>query len=223
MRHQVADVEVGQLFLETSSGVGDELADPAFQSFIAQPHLEAGTGVVARQSDRFEEDAQQGEPDAVLGLCPQVAGGGVQPTVALGRIREFFEEVFHAGRQLGQAPGLGTVRELEVGPEVLEHLDQMRLAGAEEAADPHARLLALIQVAKVGAEDAAQPFRILAVAYEVREFVPQGVEFSGRLPAGDFGDTLIEQRVGTRVFLVNLKVHHDGRTSASLAVIGTAR
>ena len=99
----------------------------------------------------------------------------------------------------------------------------MRLTAAVEAADPHPRLLALIQVAKVRAENADQSFRILAVAYEVREFVPQSGEFSGRLPGSDFGDTFIEQRVSTRVFLVNLKVHHDGRSSTSLAVIGKAR
>ena len=55
------------------------------------------------------------------------------------------------GRQLGQAPCLGPVRELEVGPEVLEHLDQVALAGAEEAADPDARLLRLVQIGEVGA------------------------------------------------------------------------
>ena len=143
-----------------------------------------------------------------LASVPQVAGGGVQPALALGRGREFLEEVFDAGRQLGQSPGPGTVRELEVGPEVLEHLDEMRLAGAEEPAHPDARLLGLVQVAEVGAEDAAQPFGVLAVADEVGEFVAQGLEFGGRLPAGDLGDALVEQRVGTRVLLVDLAVHH---------------
>ena len=76
----------------------------------------------------------------------------------------------------------------------------MRLAGAEEAADPNAGLLRLIQVAKVCAEDAAQTFGVLAIADEVGQFVTQGVQFSRCLAAGDFGDTLIEQRVGTRVF-----------------------
>ena len=122
---------------------------------------------------------EQFQPDAVPGPGPEVAGGGVQPAVPLGRVREFLQEVLHAGRQLGQAPGLGPVRELEVGPEVLEHLDQVRLAGAEEAADPDARLLGLVEVAEVGAEDAAQPLRVLAVADEVREFVAQGLEFRG--------------------------------------------
>ena len=102
------------------------------------------------------------------------------PPVALGRVRELLEEVFDAGRQPGQAPGLGAVGKLEVGPEVLEHLDEMRLAGAEEAADPDAGLLGLVQVAEVGAEDAGQPFGVLAVADEVRELVAQGVQFGGR-------------------------------------------
>ena len=113
------------------------------------------------------------------------------------------------------------VVELEIGPEVLEHLDQVRLAGAEEPADPNARLLALVQVAQIGAEDANQAIGILAVADEVDEFVAQGVEFGGRLAARHLRDALVEQRVGTWVFLVNLKVLH-GRTSTSLAVIGTA-
>jgi len=35
LSHQFADVQVRELFLETSSFVGDELAYPAFQFFIA--------------------------------------------------------------------------------------------------------------------------------------------------------------------------------------------
>src|ERR1700674_1505548 len=52
------------------------------------------------------------------------------------RIREFFEEVFHPGGQLGQTPGFCPVLELEVGPEILEHFDEMRLTGPEEATHP---------------------------------------------------------------------------------------
>lgn len=40
------------------------------------------------------------------------------------------------------------------------------------AANPDPRLLGLVQVAEVGAEDAAQAFRVLAVAHEIRQFVP---------------------------------------------------
>jgi len=70
----------------------------------------------------------------------------VKPALSFGRVGEFFEKVFYARRQLGEAPGLRAVLELEIRPEVLEHLDEMRLTGPEESADPYPRLLVLTHV-----------------------------------------------------------------------------
>ena len=76
---------------------------------------------------------------------------------------------------LDQAAGSGAVGELEVVPEVLEHLDEVAFSAAVEAAHPHARLLGLIEVGQVAAKDALEALGVLAIADEVRDLVAKRV------------------------------------------------
>ena len=146
----------------------------------------------------------------------------MQPSLPLRLGGEFDQGVLDVRRELRQTASPRPVGELVVGPEVLEHLDEVALAAAEEPAHPDARLLRLVQVAQVVAEDSPHPLGVLAVADEAADLVAEGLQLGVGVPAGHLGDALVEQPVPARVLLVDLAVGHP-RSPPSCAVIGTAR
>ena len=155
----VGDVEVRQLLLEVAPRRGDAAPHRLLQPLVPEPEEERGAGVLRGQPLRPEDQAQQFQADAVARPRPERPGGGVEPALPLRLGREFDQQVLDVLRQLRQPARPGPVRELEVGPEVLEHLDEVALAAAEEPADPDARLLGLVQVVEVVAEDALHALR----------------------------------------------------------------
>src|SRR5207247_4945045 len=119
--------------------------------------------VIARKTRRLEKDAQQSKSYRIFGFRPEITSGGVQSAQSFGVGGEFLEQILDIGRQLGEAPRPGSIRQLEVDPQVLQHLDQVALTGTEEATDPNAGLLALVQMAEVSGQNAAQASGVLAV------------------------------------------------------------
>ncbi|MCF8016168.1 MAG: hypothetical protein K9L65_10805 [Chromatiaceae bacterium] len=62
--------------------------------------------------------------------------------------------VLELGRELGEATRRGAVLEADIDPEGTQHLGQMRLAAAVEAADPDVGLLGrMAEIAEEGLED----------------------------------------------------------------------
>ena len=88
-------------------------------------------------------------------------------------------------------------------------------------------LLALVEVAEVGAEDSGQALGVLALADEVLQFVPEGLQFARRVAAGDLGNALVLEREGIDVLFENVFVFHFAIPvllfCRSQAVIGVAR
>ncbi len=101
----------------------------------------------------------------------------------------------------------------------------MRLARAVEAADPHGRLLGLLDVLQVDVEDVFQALFVLAIADKGFELVPQDGQRLVGLLVVDAGHALVDQLSGRRVLLVDVAIEHVlplVQNSLS-AVIGTAR
>ena len=82
---------------------------------------------------------------------------------------------------LNQTTGGTSIGKLRVPPEMGEHLQQVRLAAAEEAADPRRVLFRGPEVRKIAIEDAQQRLAELPVADEHLELGPQLVQ-SRRVP-----------------------------------------
>ena len=78
----------------------------------------------------------------------------------------------------------GAVREAGVGPEVLKHPNQVRLAAAVEARHPHGRLGRAAAVADVGIEDALEAMLVLALADEAGQLVLKNLPLVGVVRAG---------------------------------------
>ena len=74
-----------------------------------------------------------------------------------------------------------------VAPEVLQDSHQVRLAAAEEAADPRRRLLGLAEVAEELIEDPFEPALVLALADEAAELPLQGRPVARVLGVLDLG------------------------------------
>ena len=100
----------------------------------------------------------------------------------------------------------------------------MRLAAAEEAADPGRRLLGLTLVADVGFQDADEPAAVLSIADEVLQLEAERAALLVGVGVGHGRYTLVQERDLVGIPLVDVPVLHIGYPSqASCAVIGTAR
>ena len=138
------------------------------EAVLLEPQTELRQGPALRQTGGLEDDAEQRQPDAVSGAGAQRAGRGVQPVPAPPQGGDLGEQFPHLVRRPRQAARGGAIlREREVRPQEAQHLCQMRLAAAEEAADPRRRLLRLALVPEVGLQDAHQPAAVLTGADEV--------------------------------------------------------
>ena len=104
----------------------------------------------------------------------------------------------------------------------MQHLHQVALARAEEAAHPDARLFRLIQVSEVGREDSLQAVGILAIADEIADLVAERVNLRSGLSGRDLGHPVVQEAIGAWVLIEELAVEHH-RSCPSLLVIGIAR
>src|SRR5262249_17432704 len=153
---RVGHVEVPKLEIDIGAMGGDMLPDGLLNAFMAQPEDEAGPGIFLRQADRAEYQAEELEADALVAAIFEVAGNRMQATQTFGLPGQFGQEVCDVGWQFGQAARRRPVAKRKVGPQILQHFDQVTLAAAVKAADPHAGLFGLAEMLEVGAEDALQ-------------------------------------------------------------------
>ena len=205
----------------------DRGAHPVVEAVLLEPQAELRQGPALRQTGRLEDDAEQRQPDAVPGTGAQHAGRGVQPAPAPPQGGDLGEQVPHLLRQPRQAARGGAIlREREVGPQEAQHLCQMRLAAAEEAADPGRRLLRLALVPEVGLQDADQTAAVLAGADEVAQLEAQDAALVRGRGVGHGGDAVVQQGDLVGVLPVDVPVLQRrcrGIHRSSCAVIGTAR
>ena len=92
--------------------------------------------------------------------------------MAFGLGGELLELIAHALGQGGNAASSGTIVKCAIHPKCAQHLDQVRFSRAVEAADPHGRLLGLLDVLQVDVEHVFQALLVLAIADEGFELVP---------------------------------------------------
>ena len=219
-------VEVVELFVPVEAALLNVAPHSVVDAFMLEPHDKARHRVLLRQADGLEEDAQQGHAHGLVARAgAQRARRRMQTAVALRLGAEFLQLVAHALWQVRDAPRGGAVVEGAVDPECTQHLDQVRLARAVEAADPHGRLLGLLDVLQVDVEDVFQALFVLAIAHEGFELVPQNGQRLVGLFVVDAGHALVDQLSGRRVLLVDVAIEHVlplVQNSLS-AVIGTAR
>src|SRR5262249_40437165 len=125
------------------------------------------------------------------------------------------------GHRRHEAARRGTVGELGVPPEVAGHLQQVRLAAAEEAADPRGLLARRREVREERLEDLDDAFGVLALAHERGELAAQLVEDLLVRLVGDARLALVDQRVGGGVSLKNVFDFHAALPALWME-IGTA-
>ena len=219
-----AHVEVVQLPAKLPALRLDQVTHPVVDAVLAEPEAEARLGKALGETRGLEDDPEQGEADALPGAV-EGSGRGVQPMPPPAEGGEFRQQFPHVARQPGHAPGLGAVLgEGVVRPQEAQHLRQVRLAAAEEAADPGRRLLRLTLVADVGLQDADEPAAVLSFADEVLQLEAEGAALLVGGGVGDRGDAVVQERDPVGISLVDVPVLHIRYPSqASCAVIGTAR
>ena len=215
------DVEVPQLLVPVFAGCLDALSDPIEVAFVPQPHYESGQRVLLGKPDRLEHDIEQLEPHIVPGTRSELSRRGVQTAQPASRSAELFELIADVGGEVDDTPGGRAIGERHVHPQGPEHLHQVRLAAAVEAAHPDAGLLGLIEIAQIGVQDAPHPLGVFTVAHEGLELVPESAHLGIGSTIGNLCDTIVQQSVLGRVFGKDLSVFHHA-SAPSCAVMGTA-
>ena len=189
----------------------------------AQPQDEPGLGQVLGQAGSAQHQLDEGQAHVVHRAGAQRAGGGTQSAQRLGAVAQLGEHGADLGRQADQRARSGAVVEAVVLPQVAQHLDQVRLAAAEEATHPDGILFSLAQATEVGAEHAFHAPGVFAIANEVLQFEAQRLDLAGVVADfGDLRDAVVEQLQRGRVTEVQTAVGHEGM-KLSVAVMGTAR
>ena len=169
-----AHPEVGKLLLPRAAVGFDVFLHLVEGALPLEPEDEPGDRVLLGQAGRAEDHAENRLPDTVVGAGEECAGGGEQAAVAATGLVEFGEVGADLLRHLGHdAAGRGAVGERRVGPEVGEHLEQVALAAAEEAANPDRLLRRVAQVAEVLREDAVESAGKLPLADEHLQLAAQ--------------------------------------------------
>ena len=224
-RDDGAHIEVAQLTPKAPSRRLDLGAKLVVDAVPLEPQGKTRLREPLGESGRLEHDAQQGEPDAASRRRTERPRGSVEPIPSPAEGRELSEQLRNVEWQPREAASAGTVfRERVVHPQEAQHFRKVRLAAAEEAADPRGRLLGLTLAAEVGLEDADESASILAFADEVLELEAKGAAFVVRCRVGHGRDTVVEERDSVGVPLVDLPVPHTPYTPrSSRTVIGTAR
>ena len=171
-----ADVEVVELTQPVLPGRLDRGANGGEQPPLAQPEAEARLGVLRGPATGTEQNRQHGVPD-VIDAAPEHGSGGrhgrpprpVRVGVELAKLGPHLVGQPAANQTAGRRP----VGELGVDPQVGEHLQEVRLAAAEEAADPRRVLLRGSEVGEIAVENALERVAELPVADERLELGPQ--------------------------------------------------
>ena len=218
-------VEVVQLTPKASTFYLQRGVDPIAESVLPEPEAEARLRKALREVRGLEHDSEQGEPDAVPGSGPERSRRGVQAVASPPEGRDLRQQLPHVVRQPRESAGAGSVLgEGVVRPQEAQHLRQVRLAAAKEAADPRGRLFGLALMVDVGLQDSDQPAAILALADEVLQLETQRSALVGIQGVGHGRNAVVEERDPIRILLVDVPVLHASYTpGSSCKVMGTAR
>ena len=223
-----AHMEVVQFLRPRLAAGFDAGPDPLEETLFFEPETEAGLRDPGGEAAGFQEDRERRDSHLLVAAEQGSRGGEQRLPRAAGAGVEFREVRLDVFRQAAgdEASGLRAVVERRVHPEMREHLQQVRLAAAEEAADPGGLLPAAAEVGEEPFEDALQTVGEAAVADEGLQFGAEGA-FAGfvrgvadpRLP-------LVGERGGARVPLeefVDLRSLRGHGQPSSCRVMACAR
>ena len=220
---RAAHIEVIELPLEAPALRLDRGFHGVEAPLGVQPQAEPGLGVLRRQAGGAQQQPEDGEAHVVGAAAGQRTGRGHEAAGAPGGDVELAQQrgqIF--GDRGDQAARRRPVGEFGVAPQVAEHLQEVRLAAAEEAADPGAALAGPAQIVEERADDPLDAVRILALADEGRELAAQLPHHLRVLAVGDPGLALVDEGVRRRIALEDVLDLHPC-SSAPRGVIGTAR
>ena len=221
-RDRTADVEVVQLGSPPLARRLDALLDLIEPALVVQPEAELRLRVLVRKPDAAQEHGEDRHPDVVRRPAGQRSGRGEQAACALARGVELAKEaakvIWHRWHE---AASRRTIGKLRVGPEVAQHLQKMRLAAAEEPADPRRLLAGLGDVPQIRGEDPLKAVRVLPLADERRQLAAQLFEDLVVRLVGDARLPLIHQGMRGGISLKDVLDFHDEPPALSIE-IGTA-
>ena len=150
------------------------------EALFVEPETEPRLRDPGGEAAGFQEDRERGDADLFVSAEQGSRGGEERLPGAAGAGVEFGEVRLDVLRKAAgdEAPGLRAVVERRVHPQVGEHLQQVRFAAAEEAADPGGVLPVAAEVGEEPVEDALQAVGEPAVADEGLQFGAEGA-FAG--------------------------------------------
>ena len=223
-----AHMEVVQ-FLRPGLAAGfDAGLDFSEQALFFEPETETGLRDPGGEAAGAQEDRERGDADLLVSAEQGARGGEQRLPRAAGAGVEFGEVRPDVLREAAgdEAPGLRAVVERRVHPQVREHLQQVRFAAAEEAADPGGVLPVAAEVGEEPVEDALEAVGEPAVADEGLQFGAEGA-FAGLVRGvADPRLSLVGERGGARVpfeeFVDLRRLHGHGQPS-SCRVMACAR
>ena len=82
--HRVGDIEVGDLQVEVATGFLKVVPNRLFQSLVAEPHHEVGTGVLLGKPHRLEDDAEKFQTHTLPSSRAECARRSMKPARSLG-------------------------------------------------------------------------------------------------------------------------------------------
>ena len=143
-------------------------------AFGVKPYAKSRLRVLLRQVGGAQERPEDGEADMIGAAAGQRAGCSQKAAGAPARdVKLSQQRVKIFGYCLNQTSRRRAVREFGVTPEVAKHLQKVRFAAAEEAADPCATLAGPAQIVEKRAYNPLDAIRILPLADESRKLAPQ--------------------------------------------------
>ena len=144
-------------------------------ALLPQPEAEARLGHLLGHAHRLEQDRQDGFAHGVLGARGHGAAGRHERfATSGGEGVELTEVGLHPiGQFQHQIPGPFPGAHLGVGPQVAEHLLEVRLAAAKEPRHPRSVLAGLPLLGQVTLQDPLHRLAVLAVAHEGAQFALQ--------------------------------------------------
>ena len=162
---------------------------------VAQPEAEAGLGNSCRQAAGAKEDPEHRAADALVAAEQGPRGGEGWLVDPAGAGVQFRERRPNLGREPARDQGAGRdpVVERRVRPEVSEHLEEVRLAAPEEAADPGGFLPLAADVGEESFKNALQPVSEAAVADEALQLGAVLAVEHGLGGVSDAGLSLVRQ------------------------------
>ena len=147
--------------------------DGILQPLSTKPKNELRLLVGFGEAYRAKHDLKKSQLGIKRTAADKLAHRRVNATMTLGLDGQFFQEILDLCRKRLHIAWQSPVLQRRVRPQIRQHLHEVRLAGAIEAADPCGGLRIVRQIREVRIEDANETLFILAFAHERRKLVLQ--------------------------------------------------